>query len=477
VLGEPKQEPCMDEDTRIARGAFGSPVIADMDADGKYEIVQAAFDGKVYVFETDGTQLDGWPVTLHFDGGGGSGEHNRSFTTPAVADFNGDGIPDVLVGSNEKLGKAGGAGAFYLIDGRGTKLGPEPWLTNWPVTTVSLNLFPMVAEGVGNSPVVADMDGDGKPEAIMHGNASSPYIVPADPGTQNLLSSTPTHALPVRVDPETGAETRGVEPTSIFGPDSKAGQPDTMFPLFAQPSIGDLDQDGVPDVIATGGSLSMAQTLLSSQPSGGPAQHLLSMWNGKTGKMMPASPVVLEDFTFFNNQAIADLDADVNKPFGYLPEVITGSGGYFVHAADACGREPPGWPKFMGQWVTAGAAVGDVSGDDKLDVVVPTRAGWLYAWKTDAPTSNVISWESFHHDNRNTGDYSVTLDQGTLSAGKPPLALDADGMCDLGEASGKNPIVTPTGGCGCQLPRRGPSPLAAFAALAGLLALARRRRR
>ena len=50
-------------------------------------------------------------------------------------------------------------------------------------------------------------------------------------------------------------------------------------------------------------------------------QNLLAMWSGKTGKMMLAAPIVLEDFTFFNNQAIVDLDGD-----GY-PEVITGTGG------------------------------------------------------------------------------------------------------------------------------------------------------
>jgi len=469
---KPTDSPCMDTQTILARGAFGSPVVEDMDGDGKYEIVQAAFDGKIYVFKTDGTQLDGWPVTLHFTGGSGSGEYNRSFTTPTVADFNGDKIPDVLVGSSEKLGKAGGVGAFYLIDGRGTKLSPEPWLKNWPVTTVSLNLFPLISEGVSNSPAAADMDGDGVPEGIMHGNASPPYILPTDPGTQNLLGSTPTNALPIRVNPETGEESRGVAPTSIFGPDSLAESPDTMFPLFAQPSVGDLNQDGVPDVISSGGSLSMAQSLLASQPSGGPAQHLLSMWNGKTGRMLPASPIVLEDFTFFNNQAIADLSGD-----GY-PEVITGTGGYFVHATDACGREPAGWPKFMGQWIVSTAAVGDISGDDLLSVVANSRSGWLFAWKTGAPTGGVVSWESYHHDNRNTGNYDTPLEQGTLASGVAPLPVDDEGQCILPDDEGKNPTqISATGGCGCQLPTHDDAPLGALGALASLLVFARRRQR
>jgi hypothetical protein len=224
----------------------------------------------------------------------------------------------------------------------------------------------------------------------------------------------------------------------------------------------------------------MAQSLLAKSTSSAPGQHLLAMWDGKTGTMLPSSPIVLEDYTFFNNQAIADLTND-----GY-PEVITGSGGYFVHAADACGREPAGWPKFTGQWVVATTAVGDIDGDELLDVVVGSRAGWLYAWKTQGKTDGVIAWESFHHDNANTGSLATPLEQGRLRGDAPPLPVDEEGVCILPETDGGDGGVgasgddlEPGGGCACALPHRAPGSEKALllSLAAGAIALGRRRRR
>ena len=437
-MGMTKNAKGDDVNNVVDRGAFGSPVLADMNGDGKLDVVQAGFDGYVHVYKSDGTPLTGWPVRVHFPG---LNEYNRILTTPTVADFNGDGAPDILVGSNEKLGAGGGAGAFYLIDGK-----TRQYMTNWPVKMTSFKLFPLVAEGVGNSPIAADVNGDGKPDAIVHGNASAPLILPTDPGKQ-VGFGLPPNALPVRPGEDGGTPQRGLEPTAIFGADSKATRPDTMFPLFAQPSAGDLDQDGTPDIVTSGGSLSLAQQLVSKGTSQKLGQNLLAMWSGKTGAMLPGSPVVLEDMTFFNNQAIADVDSD-----GY-PEVLTGSGGYFVHATDACGREPEGWPKFVGQWVISTTAVGDIDGDGKLEVVVPSREGWLYAWHTKGTTKGVITWESFHHDNRNTGDLGVKLDQGTLEGNAGPLPIDANGSCILPGSPNGQTKVEPTGGCGCSVPR------------------------
>ncbi|HZF47542.1 MAG TPA: FG-GAP-like repeat-containing protein [Polyangiaceae bacterium] len=465
----PPAGPCMSTEVRTARGAFASPVLADMNGDQKLDIIQAAFDGKVYVFDASGADVEGWPVELHY-----TGEHseepqkNRILTTPAVADFNGDGIPEVLVGSSEHLGSGGQAGAVYLLDGRGVKATGGPVLPGWPVSMTSFEIFPLVAEGVPNSGVIGRFD-DNVLASVVHGNASLPLILPSDPGPQPTLTGTPANALPVREDPdEPGKVVRGVSPSSVFGPYTKAVTPNTMLPLFSQPSLGDIDQDGTPDVIAAGGSLNLAINLQSQSNTGLQGDHLVAVWSGKTGAMMPGSPFVVEDFLFFNSQAVADLNGDD------YPEVITGSAGYYLHAFDGCGREPKGFPKFTGQWIIPTPAVGDLDGDGKLEVAVGTRSGWLYVWHTEGRNDSIIEWESYHHDNRNTGNLETALDQGGKKKASEPLVAD---MCKPAAVVTGN--LHPGGGCECSAAGGGDSRNKGAAGLVvGLVAmLAARRRR
>ncbi|MSP26433.1 MAG: alkaline serine protease [Myxococcales bacterium] len=469
--------PCMDTQNIIDTGAFASPVLADMDKDGDLDIIQAAFDGKVYVYDRDGAVLDGWPVTVHYDGPlSGEPKRGRILTTPAVADFNDDGYPELLVGSNERLGKGEQSGAVYLIDGRGTNAGPKPWLTNWPVTMTSFYLFPLVAEGVANSGVIGRFGGE--LAGVIHGNASSPLLLPLDPGKQPKLNETPANGLPAYTDPATGNTRHGLAPSSTFGELTQAYRPNTMFPLFGHPSLGDVDQDGEPDVIASGSSLNLAIQLQGGAALGSaPGEHLLAIWSGKTGNMMPASPYVLEDYSFFNSHAVVDLNGDD------YPEVVVGSGGYYLHAIDACGREPKGWPKFTGQWLIPTPAVGDLDGDGTLEVVTGSRNGWLYAWHTEGRADGIIEWESYHHDNRNTGNLETALTQGTAGKkAKEPMTVE---LCTalLAPAAGTDPLEA-SGGCDCTVgpgartPTSGTQPwrgvLAASLALSFALAARRR---
>jgi hypothetical protein len=49
--------------------------------------------------------------------------------------------------------------------------------------------------------------------------------------------------------------------------------------------------------------------------------------------------------------------------------------------------------------------VGDVDGDEKLEVIAVTREGYMFVWDTPTPASGLVEWGSFRHDARNSGRY------------------------------------------------------------------------
>jgi MYXO-CTERM domain-containing protein len=107
-------------------------------------------------------------------------------------------------------------------------------------------------------------------------------------------------------------------------------------------------------------------------------------------------------------------------------------------------------------------------------VAVGTRSGWLYVWHTEGRNDSIIEWESYHHDNRNTGNLETALDQGGKKKASKPLVAD---MCKPAAVVTGN--LHPGGGCECSTAGGGDSRSKGAAGLVvGLVAmLAARRRR
>lgn len=482
VACDPALSPPEDRDHQIDIGFFASPVLADLRGDGDLEIVAAAYDGYLYAWKADGTPVDGFPVLISDPNVTGEArEQTRLMSTPAVADFDGDGILDVAVGSNEAYG-SGYDGRFYVVHGDGNRHAGGPFHPNWPIPIWSAALFggAHISRGVPCSAALADVDHDGVVDIATFGNGSS-------------LLWIFTGAQPPRAPGDIPRTARQLDTVS-FGRLSNSRERPT-FNIFAYPSFGDVDQDGLADMVL-GGASTQAALNLSAGGTASAFDHQLSVWSGANSRMLPGFARKVEDWQFFMNPTVADLSGD-----GY-PEVISGSGGYFVHAFDGCGREPAGWPKFTGQWLIASPAVGDIDGDDLLEVVTPTRAGWLYAWNTAGSADGAISWESFHHDNRNTGNFETPLERGAVTVAPAPLdcsaetpptfprplpdecypdedagdAGDAEDAADAEDADGGEPATTGGGGCSCRtVPGRGTAGLLLLGALAWTVARRRRR--
>jgi MYXO-CTERM domain-containing protein len=192
---------------------------------------------------------------------------------------------------------------------------------------------------------------------------------------------------------------------------------------LASPSIGDLDDDLVPDVM-------LPTVAVPHPPANGPGERwdfeknlvaldgrLLRSPPASVVRLLPGFPRAFEGYAFLLAPIVADIDGDGHS------EVIMGSSGYLVHAFNAQGEEAREFPKFTGQWIVASAAVGNMDLDDKLELAVPTRDGWLYAWRTHGISTGRIDWPSAHHDARNTGNYETKRDQGRAKVGSCACAV------------------------------------------------------
>lgn len=403
-----------DEDHTEGEGFLSSPALYDLDDDGRLEIVCGGMDQRLYVWTADGAAFPGFPLRLAYPGYETSA--TRIVSSPTVGDLTGDGVAEILIGTNEKVGDQWGA--LYAVKTDGSVL------DGWPVQVFSLYnaALPIVGEGFPGSAALADFDGDGQVEVVAHALAGD--VVVLGPYGEDVAE------LPTAAD--------------RFGPLSNVNDSSTL-PLFNSPSVGDVNGDGTPDVVTGCSGFDYARG--QDWAYGGDRfdfDHAICGWDGLSGEFLAGFPRVVEDLTIFQNPAIADLDGD-----GAM-EVIATSGGGVVHAWNADGVEPAGWPKRSGGWSLATPAVGDIDGDGLLDVVVGTREGWLFAWSTSAPTTAPVAWAGFGHDAAHTHDSRAPL---------PGY--------NLAEAGEKEPEPED---CGCAA-----TPTHGWLAIAGLALLRRRR--
>ncbi|TMQ69685.1 MAG: hypothetical protein E6K80_10910, partial [Candidatus Eisenbacteria bacterium] len=173
---------------------YGTPALADIDGDGFLDIVFSSFDGNLYAWHSNGTNLPGFPIALgagskssvaigYLDGAGdtqpeivataGSGDDSLYVfepsgarrpgfpvalktgggtgkePSPALADINGDGFLDIVAASTD--------GKLYVYDRNGALL---PAFTN-------VRFSPITGVATESSPVVADINGDGFPDIVI----------------------------------------------------------------------------------------------------------------------------------------------------------------------------------------------------------------------------------------------------------------------------------------------------------------------
>lgn len=343
-----------------------SPAAADLDFDGVPEIIAASWnDSSVAVWHANGTMASGWPRK------GGA----PFWSTPAVGDIDGDGKPEIVIGSNTNK--------VYAWHANGA-----------PVRGASGVLFTPQGSVI-SSPAIADLGGDGVREIVFGTSAGHVYAIHADSSTvwdvavSGLASSSPAIG---DVIPGGGLEVVfGSANDSVYVL-TASGQraPGWPRPLELTPGNGRVPSPVLARLLA---------------PLGDPRFDVVAC--GTDGRVMAWDPGgnVLPGFSNLTvgaateaSPAVADLDGD-----GSL-EILIGAEDRRLYAFHADGTAVSGFPIEIGAEARSTPAIWDVDLDGATDIVL---AGWdraVHAWRYPGMfLSSGMAWPMFHHDNWRTG--------------------------------------------------------------------------
>ena len=331
---------------------FGGPQVADLNGDGQVEIIVGNLTAnQVEVYDTLLRPVAGWPQTT----GGGI----KAAVT--VADLNGDGHLELTTGAED--------GRLYAWHADGTAL------PGWPVR---LGDDPTTDYRILATPAVGDINGDGSPEVVV-------------PLADGQLYA------------------RRADGTALWSA-SLGGQPDLFGSqvVNSSPRLADLDGDGHLEIVI--GSSDGQMYVFNGDGT--------QRWAYQTGDMILGAPVVADFIS-----ARAGLEVAVGSGDGYIyllgadgsllwrrvtrwtirstptaadlnadgqPELVVGADDGRVYAWDSSGTALPGWPQTAGAPVFASPVVGDVDGDGQPEVVAGADDGQIFAWKTNG--TMVTGW-------------------------------------------------------------------------------------
>ena len=151
--------PLLQNTKSIASQIQQTPVVEDLDGDGKCEILFNSYNGKVHCFDLDATEPYAWPYSLT----------KRTsplfeYASPVVChDLDGDGKKEVIFASwydeNQKLDKIM-QGSLYILSYEGKLISK--------VTLPPAKEKDNLNNGVLAMPLVEDIDGDGKFEIVLN---------------------------------------------------------------------------------------------------------------------------------------------------------------------------------------------------------------------------------------------------------------------------------------------------------------------
>lgn len=273
----------------ISKNSRGA-TLADINGDDVKDIIFSIYD-TLYAMKGDGSML--------FK----KGVSGPILLPPAIADI--DGNEDLEIAVNYGYPRNGGG--IILLDNEGNNL------PGWPQ---SFNSHWMI-----NAPVFSDLDGDGVMEII-----SVEYV-----------SSTEGYVHVFKLD---GSPYNENWPIDIGAP-----------PAFT-PSVGDINNDGIKEIVIAGSSNGM---------------HVFN----PDGKSLPGFPIDYAGVNYsYQSPILADLNGD--KTLEIIGSNHGDSSAFYVMKAD--GTYLDGWPYPLNNWTYAPPTVADINGDGEYEIFIGSPA-------------------------------------------------------------------------------------------------------
>jgi VCBS repeat protein len=324
VLGYPRWFP----QTVDFRPRQGGVVAADIDGDGRKDLVVSVPSGVILVVHPDGTLFTGWPRTF-----GVLTQPAFPMGEPAVGDLDGDGSPDIVtcVVSGSPMRR----NYLYAMRADGTDL------PGWPIELVGGGEDFYTCS---NTPtLLADLDGDGNLEVIRGMNKGT---ILGFNRFGEALSGPDWPGWPVRLGPDVRNHVQTRE-------------------INADLVIADMDGDGKKDLVFVESGLRPRLAAVSSD-----------------GRLLNGYPLWLTEIVDREAPVVADLDGDghpeivqATMPFDGVviePSPEPGAGPAVpanLHALRADGSDAHGWPRLLQSGASWGAVITDLDGDGRLEVL------------------------------------------------------------------------------------------------------------
>lgn len=394
-------------------GAFAAPVLVRLPGGHGLDVLQAAWDGKLYAFDRRGHAVPGWPVEVTLPPGTRPGgcipiDDHKLIATPTVADLNGDGNTEIVEKSQfwcSSNGDLGPAALTYTVAlyGDGNRHPGGPLLAGWPVQlTSTLGYYnsaqDWLTEG-GDSASAADINGNGRDEIIQTaGWLGSPYVIQGNGSSKPLA---PQPALSPGLI--SGLAAVGQELGGTLAPG--IGSSTVQAPSSGPAPVGFATSGAFARVAGRltwfSGGTDATSLLALAQP--GQAQRIVNYmraYDPATTSMLAGFPAQVMGLPFLTAPAVADVSGDGH------PDVINNEDSSNVVAFQGDGSLVPSWPKFTGGWTLWTPAVGDIYGDGRNEVAAVTREGYLFVWKTPGRASSTEAW-TWHQNDWHNGRYGT----------------------------------------------------------------------